>query len=75
MRRWTHGERSLSVIVSPRPIERDPVGWIRSEKGAALIEWALLVVLIAIIALIAVKFAGTQHSQLWSEIGNSLASP
>ncbi len=51
------------------------MGWIRSEKGAALIEWALLVVLIAIVALIAVRFAGAQHSLMWSQIADSLTNP
>ena len=48
------------------------MGWIRSERGASLIEWAMLVVLIAIVALIAVKFVGAQHSEMWSEIASSL---
>lgn len=48
--------------------------WIQSEKGASMVEYALLVVLIAIIALIAVKFAGTQVSQTFSTIGNELSS-
>ncbi len=45
------------------------MGWIRSERGASLIEWAMLVVLIAIVALIALKFVGAQNSDMWSEIG------
>jgi Flp pilus assembly pilin Flp len=52
----------------------ETMGWIREQRGAALIEWALLVILIAIVALVTVKFAGAQHSQLWSEIGQSLAN-
>lgn len=51
------------------------MGGIRSERGAALIEWAILVVLIAIVALLAVKYVGHQNSQLWSEIGQSLVNP
>jgi len=51
------------------------MGWIRSERGAALIEWAILVVLIAVVALLAVKFVGSQNSQLWSQIGDSLVNP
>jgi Flp pilus assembly pilin Flp len=48
--------------------------WIRDQRGSALIEWALLVILIAIVALVTVKFAGVQHSHLWNEIGTSIAS-
>ena len=35
-------------------------GWIQSEKGASMVEYALLVVLIAIVALVAVQIAGTR---------------
>jgi Flp pilus assembly pilin Flp len=48
--------------------------WIQSEKGASMVEYALLVVLIAIIALIAVRFAGTQVSETFSTIGNELST-
>jgi Flp pilus assembly pilin Flp len=41
------------------------------EKGAGLVEYALLVVLIALIAFIAVRFLGTQVSTTFSNIGAS----
>ena len=47
--------------------------WVKSEKGASMVEYALLVVLIAIIALIAVQFAGDQVSETFSEIGSGLS--
>ena len=46
--------------------------WMQSEKGASMVEYALLVVLIAIIALIAVRFAGQEVSTTFSEIGSGL---
>ena len=46
--------------------------WTQSEKGASMVEYALLVVLIAIIALVAVSLAGEQVSETFSEIGSSL---
>lgn len=46
--------------------------WMQSEKGASMVEYALLVVLIAIIALVAVSFAGEQVSETFSEIGSGL---
>lgn len=49
------------------------MGWRENDTGAALAEWGLLVVLIAVVALIAVQFAGTQNSQMWSQIANSMA--
>ena len=45
---------------------------LRNERAQALIEWGLLVVLIAVVALIAVQFAGDQNSGLWSEIASSV---
>jgi Flp pilus assembly pilin Flp len=46
--------------------------WMQEEKGASMVEYALLVVLIAIIALVAVSLAGSQVSETFSEIGSSL---
>jgi len=37
-----------------------------------MVEYALLVVLIAIIALVAIKFAGQRVSSVFVKIGNSL---
>lgn len=48
------------------------VAWARDEKGAALVEWGLLVVLIAVVALIAVAAAGTAVSETYSEISSNL---
>ena len=44
----------------------------QSERAAGLVEWGLLVVLIAVVALVAVQFAGDQNSVLWSEIASSV---
>ena len=49
-------------------------GRFRSERAAALIEWGLLVVLIAVVVLVAVQFAGDQNSTMWSEVASSLNS-
>ncbi|MFQ5968395.1 MAG: Flp family type IVb pilin [Acidimicrobiia bacterium] len=50
-------------------------GGLREETGATMVEYALLVVLIAIVALVAVSFAGEQVSNTFSEIGDELANP
>jgi Flp pilus assembly pilin Flp len=39
-----------------------------------MVEYALLVILIAIVALIAVQLAGSQLSQTYSEIASSVAN-
>jgi pilus assembly protein Flp/PilA len=46
----------------------------KSERGASMVEYALLVVLIAIIAILAISFAGTQVSETFSEVGSALDS-
>ncbi|HEY6635382.1 MAG TPA: Flp family type IVb pilin [Acidimicrobiia bacterium] len=46
--------------------------WLKEEKGASMVEYALLVVLIAIVALVAVSLAGDAVSETFSEIGSSL---
>jgi pilus assembly protein Flp/PilA len=48
--------------------------WIQEEKGASMVEYALLVVLIAIVALVAVQIAGTEVSETFSEIASGLDS-
>ncbi|REK10357.1 MAG: Flp family type IVb pilin [Actinobacteria bacterium] len=47
--------------------------WLTTDdKGASLIEYALLVILIAIVALSAVAFMGEETSTLYSEINSGL---
>lgn len=47
--------------------------WAAAEdKGASMVEYALLVVLIAIIALVAIKLAGQQVSKTFSTVATSL---
>ena len=45
----------------------------RDEEGASMVEYALLVILIAIVALVAVALAGTELSGTYSEIASSVA--
>lgn len=42
------------------------------EKGASMVEYSLLVVLIAIVALVAIQLAGNEVSETFSEIGSGL---
>ncbi len=46
--------------------------WMQEEKGASMVEYSLLVVLIAIVALVAVQLAGTEVSETFSEIASGL---
>ena len=59
------GWETLGLFVTER---------LQSERAASLIEWGLLVVLIAVVALIAVTFAGDQNSEMWSDVASALES-
>jgi pilus assembly protein Flp/PilA len=48
--------------------------WLKDEKGASMVEYALLVVLIAIIALVAISIAGKNVSKAFSTVAGSLAA-
>ena len=48
--------------------------WVKEEKGASMVEYALLVVLIAIIAIVAVTIAGKQVSTAFSTIAATLTN-
>jgi pilus assembly protein Flp/PilA len=45
----------------------------RSERGASMVEYALLVGLIAIVAVLAVTFLGHQIEGLFNSAGNTLS--
>jgi pilus assembly protein Flp/PilA len=46
--------------------------YLGDEKGASMVEYSLLVVLIAIVALVAVTVAGGELSETYSEISSNL---
>ncbi len=46
--------------------------FLKDERGASMVEYALLVVLIAIIAIVAITVAGRQVSSAFSTIADSL---
>lgn len=43
------------------------------ETGASMVEYALLVVMIAIVALVAVQITGSELSETYSEIASGVA--
>ena len=45
---------------------------LRNDEGASMVEYALLVVLIAIVAITAITLAGKEVSSTFSEIASSL---
>jgi len=53
--------------------------WVRSrsgksERGAALVEYALLLALIAVVCIVALQFLGGEAAEKFSEVGNSLSA-
>ena len=44
----------------------------RKEEGASLVEYALLVALIAVVCLIAIRVIGSKASQSFSTVGSVL---
>ena len=44
----------------------------KNERGAALVEYALLLALIAVVCIVALTSLGTQASSKFDAIGNSL---
>jgi pilus assembly protein Flp/PilA len=46
---------------------------IGDEEGATLVEYSLVVALIAVLCIVAISFLGQKVSHLFSTIGNSVA--
>ena len=44
-----------------------------TERGAALVEYALLLALIAVVCIVALSVLGGQASQKFTDVGNSIA--
>ncbi len=47
---------------------------IKSERGASLVEYALLVALIAVVCIIAVQILGTEASESFASTGDAIDS-
>ena len=47
---------------------------VKDEKGATMVEYALLVALIAVVVIAAALFLGEQISSKFSEVGDTLQS-
>ena len=45
----------------------------QEEEGATMVEYVLLIVLIAILAIAAIQFAGQSVSQRFSNVGSTVA--
>jgi pilus assembly protein Flp/PilA len=45
-----------------------------SERGASLVEYALLVALIAVVCIVAIQFLGSSASSQFSKVGSAVNS-
>ena len=50
------------------------IAHLKSERGASMVEYALLVILIAIIAIVGVEIAGQEVSTAFSTVADGLAN-
>jgi len=48
--------------------------YLHNERGASLVEYALLVALIAIVCLVAIAFLGQSASQRFSNVGSAVGA-
>lgn len=48
---------------------------IRSKKGQTLVEYALILVLIAIAIMLAMKFLAGETGNVYNKVGSSLTNP
>jgi pilus assembly protein Flp/PilA len=46
----------------------------RDDQGATLVEYSLVVALIAVLCIVAISFVGQKVSTLFHDIGNSVAA-
>jgi pilus assembly protein Flp/PilA len=47
---------------------------VRDQKGASMVEYGLLVALIAVVAIVAVRFLGGSVSSKFSQVGSGIAN-
>jgi pilus assembly protein Flp/PilA len=66
------GTENSGILPSEGVIIRRPSMLIRSEKGQGLAEYALILALIAIVAVVALLFLGGVISSILSTIGNKI---
>jgi Flp pilus assembly pilin Flp len=52
---------------------RDTISYFRSEKGQTLVEYGLLIVLIAVVVILMLTGTGEQVNSLYSKINSGLS--
>jgi pilus assembly protein Flp/PilA len=67
-------ELFLNAFVAVRGLHGSLLQRARSERGASMVEYALLVGLIALVAVVAVTFLGNGISNLFSNANNCVGN-
>jgi len=49
-------------------------GFLKDQRGAALLEYALLLALISIVCILAISTLGSESAEKFSIVGNSIAA-
>jgi Flp pilus assembly pilin Flp len=70
------GEDSLDHIPDPGVCRCVPMSFVslKSDRGAGLVEYALVVMLISIVGLTAVGFVGEETSESFEAVGSSFSA-
>jgi pilus assembly protein Flp/PilA len=51
-----------------------PAGFLKEQRGAALMEYALLLALISIVCILAITTLGSESAEKFSTVGNSIGA-
>jgi len=70
----TSNQKDITMILSYEFISAFITSKIRSERGASLVEYALLVALIAVVCIAAVTTLGKNASSKFSSVGSSIGA-
>lgn len=74
---WVSGplaEKALEPTVGDGKVHMDPFSTTDSEEGASIVEYAFVVLLIAIVAIVAVTIAGREVSDSFSTMASGLVN-
>ena len=69
---YSDSESQPGEAMFRNPLQRFILFLTVHDRGASMVEYALLVILIAIVALVAVRVAGTELSETYSDINSGL---
>ncbi|MBV8194370.1 MAG: Flp family type IVb pilin [Candidatus Dormibacteraeota bacterium] len=66
MKKETRRHRLLSVVFVPRKVHRN-------QRGQGLVEYGLILILVAIVVIVILSVVGAQTQNVFSNVSNGLA--